>query len=170
MSMNQQFKRAMGAMGLAVAAALSACGGGGDSAGQASNGTADPYVGTWKSRLCYTGQGGFFKDSIVITKKGDKVYQVDFQIYQYSTNTCTGTGTAVQGDAFSFVNTIVGTKTVEGVTADKTTYTNLNGATAKSVSYTDGKVLRVGDERGATDTDGFPNNFDTSDDEIFDKQ
>jgi hypothetical protein len=169
--MNQQFKRALGAMGLvAVAAALTACGGGGDSAGLASNGTADPYVGTWKSRYCYAGQGGFFKDTIVISKKGDKVYQVDFQIYQYGVNTCTGTGTAVQGDSFSFVNTIVGTKMVDGVLADKITYTDLNNATVKSVSYTDGKVLRVGDDQAAKDAEGFTNSFDTSDDEIFDKQ
>lgn len=156
---------------LTLAIGLTACGGGGDNAtSSASNGTADPYVGTWKNRICDAGQGGFFKDAIVITKKADKVYQVDFQIYQYSTNTCTGTGTAVPGDNFSFVNTIVGTKAMEGVTADKVTYTDLNNATVKSVSYTDGKVLRVGDDFATKDADGFPNAFDTSPDEIFDKQ
>lgn len=156
---------------LMLALSLTACGGGGDDASSsASNGTADPYVGTWKNRICDAGLGGFFKDTIVITKKADKVYQVDFQIYQYSTNACTGTATPVPGDSFSFVNTIVGTKAVEGVTADKVTYVDSSSATLKSVSYTDGKVLRMGDDFATKDTDGFPNNFDTSADEIFDKQ
>ncbi len=124
-SMNQQFKRGMGVVGLAVAVALSACGGGGDSpasvttpASVVSNGTADPYVGTYQTN-CEPNGSSSYRAQVSVVKKSTNTADVTYRFFAYTGTSCAGTGKLLDGFDSTETWTITGTKTASGKTVDK---------------------------------------------------
>ncbi len=171
--MNQPFKRALGAMGLALAVALSACGGGGDSpasatstANLASNGTADPYVGSYQSACQQDDSTSSYRVNVTVAKKSVNTADVTYKFVAYAGISCAGTGTPLSAFDTTETWTIVGTKTASGKTVDKITTPIANG-TEKDIAYTDGSRVIFGDFSGPLDNEGYPLNLDTSDDDAL---
>jgi hypothetical protein len=156
---------------ITLAAGLAACGGGGDAGTAATTAarTVDVYVGTWLARQCNATSSGSFKNQLVVTKVSDSQMQHSFNSFNYTTMDCTGTGTPSTGGAVAYTYTLAGSKTVEGLTVDKATRPTSNGD-FKTVFFTDGRLLREGDDDSMPDSNGFPTAFETANYSVFDKQ
>lgn len=142
-------------------AALTACGGGGgddnNSARPSSNGTADAYVGTWRSPcLAEEGSGSGYLQAQA-TRVSANQLRVQWSVRVYTSANCSGSvlQTIDQGTDNA---TIVGTKTVDGRLVDKIDLTD----GSKSLAYTDGSVLMLADDDATSDAQGYPNALDTT--------
>lgn len=162
-----QFVRASGFMGVvALAAALSACGGGGDSAKLVSNGTTDPYVGNFQSACIQETPTLSYRFKVSVVKKSQTVAEITSSVVAYDSTSCTGTGTPVPGNGGTATATITGTKVVDGKTVDTADVQGPGGAD-KDIFYTDGSSLFFGEDSGDVDAKGYPVKLDTSGDDTF---
>jgi hypothetical protein len=131
---------------------LAACGGSGTS----TNDPSDKYVGAW-GMTCHAYSDGTsaqyvltFAKTSATTFSGTNVANV------YPNATCIGAGTSFNASGnFSMAVTIVGTKVMQGVTADRVIQT-ADGKTYYDVMYADSSTLRVGGD-GPYDAQGYSN-------------
>ncbi|MEY4427502.1 MAG: hypothetical protein RLZZ182_191, partial [Pseudomonadota bacterium] len=139
----KQCTRALSALGLVVAVtALSACGGGGDGAARtASNGTVDPYVGTFQSGCVQEGSANSYRIRLTVVKTSASTVDATAQYVSYAGTSCAGNGTAVAGNSGTDTLTLTGTKSASGKTVDK--FSTSSGE--KDIAYTDGTSLYFGE-------------------------
>lgn len=154
-------------IGLAVLAGLTACGGGGGDDGATPSGgpTVDRYVGTWVT-ACQSGTGRSGQGRLTITSLGtDKVKTVLAGVV-YTSSDCTGASQVIPNTTEETENTFVGTKTVSGKLTDKVLI-KAGSDTSKEVVFNDGTNLILGDDTGATDSEGYPTALSTDPDLAF---
>jgi hypothetical protein len=160
------------ALAVACAATLAACGSGGDDDGDGATpsgtGPAARYTGTWLSncQIDTNAENSSFKTKLVITQINSTQAKVVGSYIGYTTTAnCTGTTANVPG--WEEVDTVTGTKEVDGKVVDKITYKD-SGGEYKYLSYTDGKTLLYADDDSTPDADGYPTHLDGS--FVFTKQ
>ena len=166
--------RAMHAQLLAaLAAVLTACGGGSDApAAAAATAGASRYAGTWTSACVdlssALGRPSSYRSNFTITATNASSYTAAGGNTEWTNNNCGGTGTPIAGESGSTTFTVSGTKTIGSDVVDKLTYAGGGGATLKSLSFVspDGRSLRLGGT-GTPDAEGYPTALDPT---VYTKQ
>jgi hypothetical protein len=141
----------------ASAVFLVACGGGGDSA-PAQVDVVDKYVGPWNGACVVFSDGTSARYVLTLAKLSPTVITGTNVANAYPNSTCFGPGTSyVEPGNFSISLTVVGSKAMQGVVADKVIGT-LDGRAVRDVMYADATVLRFGG--GAPyDAEGYSNTW-----------
>lgn len=149
------------ATALFAAALISACGSGGDDdpalPGDNSGDVVAKYIGSWQSD-CFKEGSASGRARADFTKNSPTSVSGDIVVYAYLGGSCSGPAVKDEKVLSNFTLTHAGTKSVEGVTADKFTGT-ADQKNGKLVLYANGNTLRVGDVDGAQDAEGYANAF-----------
>jgi hypothetical protein len=149
------------AAALAAASLMAACGAGGDDdpalPGDASSDVVAKYIGSWQSD-CFKEGSASGRARADFTKNSPTSLSGDIVVYAYLGGSCSGPAVKDEKVLSNFTLNHAGTKTVEGVTADKFTGT-ADQKNGKLVLFANGNSLRVGDVDGALDAEGYANAF-----------
>lgn len=155
-----QFFRTRLFTALALTAALAACGGsdddpalGGDTSGDA----VAKYIGSWESD-CYADSGASGKARADFSKTSATTFTGKVVLFGYLGGSCSGPVVRDENVLTGLVMTHAGTKTVEGVTADKFSGTSDQGE-GKLVLWASGDTMRIGDVDASEDAEGYANSF-----------
>ena len=139
---------------LVGASVLAACGGGGSSS--TTNDPSDKYVGAWGGK-CFSYSDGTFAQYVFTLAKTSATAIAGTNVANaYPNSTCSGSGTSFSSQGnFNFSATIIGTKVMQGVTADKV-LEKFDGESYYDVMFADSTTLRFGGEE-PYDAQGFSN-------------
>lgn len=145
---------------LALTAALAACGGGDDDpalGGDASGDAVAKYIGSWQSD-CYADSGASARARADFTKTSATSFSGGVVVYGYLGGSCSGPSVREEKALTGLSMSHVGTKTVEGLTADKFNGSSDQGE-GKLVFWADSNTLRIGDVDAGKDAEGYANGF-----------
>jgi hypothetical protein len=149
-------------LGLSMAiVSLAACGGSGDDDDPLPTDTGTDAVakdvGSWKSD-CYADSGASALLRADFTKAAADTLGGSVIVYYYIGSSCSGPSVKSDKVLSNISLKVVGAKTVDGVTADKFQGSSDQG-TKKTVLYTNGSTLQIGDPDATEDAEGYPNSF-----------
>ncbi len=145
---------------LALTAALAACGGGDDDpalGGDASGDAVAKYIGSWQSD-CYADSGASARARADFTKTSATSFTGKVVVYGYLGGSCSGPVVRDENAITGLSMAHAGTKTVEGVTADKFSGSSDQGE-SKLVLWASGDTMRIGDVDAGKDAEGYANAF-----------
>lgn len=149
-----------------VAVTLLACGGGGGGSSApvavavVAVVVADKYIGTWAA--CVATAASNTKETFVFAKTSATSSSYIFKQDSYPNSTCAGTPNP---GTFTETGTIIysGTKTIGTDTVDKfdISVVTPSASSNKGIGIVSGSTLKLGDNSGALDANGYPNTYDS---------
>ena len=140
---------------------LSACGGNPDDAlpGDTSTDPIAPFIGSWESE-CYSDDGASARLYADFSKVSPTGFTGKITGFAYAGTSCSGPSVKNKDVLTNMSMAIAGTKTVEGVQATLFNGTSDQGV-GKTILYSAGSTLKVGDDKSAKDAAGYPSAFYT---------
>lgn len=146
---------------LLTAVVLAACGGNPDDAlpGDTSSDPIAPFIGSWQSD-CYADNGASARLYADFTKLSPTGFTGKITGYAYVGTSCSGPSVKNKDVLTNMTMAIAGTKPVGGVEATLFSGSSDQG-TGKTILYSAGSTLKVGDDKSAKDAAGYPSAFYT---------